>query len=89
MENREPTKQEINEMAMAACNAAMDKCKELGLDFLWHVLGIEEAYNATIQVLKLVAALGPEAASALAGAIVKSQQYDMMKEAEEVLDGGE
>lgn len=87
MENREPTSEEISQMAMAACTAASEKCKELGLDLIWHVLGIERAYDATCKVLDLITALGPKGAAALAETINKSQKYDMMKEAEEVLNG--
>lgn len=54
-----PTNEQIAAMAEAACFAATAKAKELGLDWIYFAVGIERAYNATMETLKIMDALGP------------------------------
>ena len=83
------TNEQVAEMAMAACDAALGKAEELGLDPMAHVLGIERAYEVTKKVLLLFTLLGPDTCHALAEAIRKAMAHDMMAEAEETLERGE
>lgn len=82
---KKPTNDQIAEMAMAACEAARNKAVELGLDWIYYVLGIERALDASLMTLKTIVALGPERTEALANAIRKANAYDMMQEAERII----
>ena len=89
-ENWEPTNEQLAAMAQAACDAAGDKAQELGVNRIaGMILGIERAYNATLRTVELMNAIGFEAAVALGNALRKSEMYDMMKEAEEAINGTE
>ena len=84
---REPTNKEIAEMAIAACDAARAKCEELGLEWFFFMEGIAHAYESIEKTCGIFNAIGLEATIKLGEAIAKSQAYDMMKEAEEAING--
>ena len=87
-ENWEPTNEQIAAMAQAACDAAGNKAQELGVNRIaGMILGIERAYDATYRTVKIMNAIGFEASVALGDALRKSEMYDMMKEAEEAING--
>ena len=82
---KEPTNDQIGEMAMAACNAAREKALELGLEWFEYARGIERAHNATLKAFSLVAALGPDGVGLLAELIKKAGAYDAVNEAERII----
>lgn len=84
---REPTNDEIAEMARAACDAARAKCDELGLEWFFFMEGIARAYDSIEKTCGIVDAIGFDGAVKLGEALQKSQAYDMLKEAEEAING--
>ena len=87
MERREPTDREICLIASAATQAAMGKVDELGLGLDAYMLGIIHAANSSIDTLRIVEVIGVEGLHAAAETIRKSQLYDTLAEAEEIIKG--
>lgn len=82
------TEEQVTEIAKAAGEAAMKKTEELGLPFMYHILGIERLWDATEMTMKIFDALGDKI-GIFAEALKKAEAYDMHKEAEEVLRNGD
>ena len=84
---REPTNDEIAEMARAACDAARAKCDEFGLEWFFFMEGIARAYDSIEKTCEIFNAIGMKGTIKLGEALQKSQAYDMLKEAEEAING--
>lgn len=89
MEYREPTNDEIAEMAYAATTAAKSKAEELGLPLIMSSLGIERAYQATVKAFEIIDAIGLDAASKLGEIIMKVEAIETIEEAERAMRGDE
>ena len=88
LEELEITDEQVREIANAALDAARAKSRELGVrEFVGAMLGIERVYYASEKALQLLAILGPDLAEKLGAALGKAGAYDVLKEAEETING--
>ena len=82
------TNEQVVEIADAVLDAARMKSRELGVsELVGAVLGIERVYNASEKMLQLVAILGPDLMQRLGDELGKAGAYDVLKEAEETING--
>ena len=85
MDFREPTEDEIVEMATAAQNAAAQKARELGLYPAISLVALVEAGDAAMKTMEIISTIGLEATFEIAEAFMKAELYDLGREAEETL----
>ena len=88
MEYREYTADDIIQVAKSACDAAIEKCRELGIDPVdGSIEGLERATESSLRAALICALVPNNLLKELIDAHGKSQVDELIDEAEGILGG--